>query len=233
MDNDDRARLEADRALVAELATEQFTGWKYEVFKKELWAYGYTTMTMLIRRGEIFQDCAEIGRAVETPAGVREHLATDPDDAYDLAEITVRKTVPFFRKKALIQGGWNPDKGATLTTYFTGACKGTFPNVYRFWLKEHLLRRRQIRYGLTPEIQRITSGSSALDPADATISEEYVREALEGIHPATAHALKLISLFGLTRKEAAKAAGLTENALQKRLKRLQPKTSHNPEGGSR
>jgi DNA-directed RNA polymerase specialized sigma24 family protein len=44
--------------------------------------------------------------------------------------------VDFFREKVLRAGAWDPTRGATIKTYFMGACLFQFPNVYQSWQAE-------------------------------------------------------------------------------------------------
>jgi hypothetical protein len=56
-----------------------------------------------------------------------------------------------FRQNALIESGWTCEGGASITTYFMGACLYDFPNEFRrYWASEQLhrqaLRRQQEVY---------------------------------------------------------------------------------------
>lgn len=45
--------------------------------------------------------------------------------------MTVACALPRFRQRALIDGGWTYEGGASITTYFMGACLYDFPNEFR------------------------------------------------------------------------------------------------------
>jgi DNA-directed RNA polymerase specialized sigma24 family protein len=92
--------------------------------------------------GRIFHrvKCAGFGGLREPPRRI------DRDDADELATETVAKALKFFLDEALIGKRWDPSKGATLATFFVGACLRTFGNVYDKWRKENR------RLGLVGEV---------------------------------------------------------------------------------
>jgi DNA-directed RNA polymerase specialized sigma24 family protein len=47
--------------------------------------------------------------------------------------MAITKTLPRFRRDALLEGGWDPSRGATLQHYFYGSVLQTLPWAYRQW----------------------------------------------------------------------------------------------------
>lgn len=227
----DEERLSADRAIVLALTADGFTGPRYDLFRHEVMAYGYQVLVGWIRRGVMFNECRSHGLHLAVSPSIRERLSTAFEDAHDLAATTVAQTFPKFVEKGLVEGRWDPGKGASLKSYFIGACVYTFPNVYRTWANGFLAGLREPRYGLLPD--QIDTVRGAPDPADVVMSRAAVDDALAALPPVTAHALELIVFGGYPHREAARLAGLTEDALQKRLKRLRfRKRSTGPVEGS-
>ena len=73
-----------------------------------------------------------------------------PEDREDLAVETVARALPFFRQRALVEGGWKPEGGASLSTYFVNFLPFQFANAYREW-------------------HRNQKGSESLNPASAAL----------------------------------------------------------------
>ena len=61
-----------------------------------------------------------------------------------LALDTTVDALTFFRDRVLREGRWSFDGGATLTTYFIGACILTFPNVFRLWQRAECRWKRSL-----------------------------------------------------------------------------------------
>jgi DNA-directed RNA polymerase specialized sigma24 family protein len=64
-------------------------------------------------------------------------LRQDPDAASELAGLTVAVALPAFRTQLEDGTGWQPEQGASLTSFFIGQCLLRFPNEYRRWLREY------------------------------------------------------------------------------------------------
>lgn len=114
-------RLE-DRALLAELGYETFDGPKYEVFATAPVGYALPVLRSWLRRGLIYQYCAEKGRSVKVTEFQRAHFEADGDDRIEIAIETAARALVSFREHALIQCKWTWEGGATLKTYYIGAC---------------------------------------------------------------------------------------------------------------
>jgi hypothetical protein len=119
-------RLLADRALVDRLMWERYDGPTWDAFRRALAEYGLAVLYAWIRSGRIFLECSRKGFG-----GIqRRKRRCDDDDALGLAGETVTVSLVFFRDEVLIPGRWDATKGATLRTFFIGACVRHFPNVY-------------------------------------------------------------------------------------------------------
>lgn len=168
------ARLQADQELVERLRRDGFAGKEYEVFKTTLVGYGYSVMQAWIGNGQIFQLVQELGRPVTCSDELKQHLRDDVDDQRDLAADTVARTLEPFLDRALRHGGWDPAKGANLTTYFVGALKREFPNAFRPWARERNVRIRQVPLD---DIERDLPPHD--DPAEQVILLEAFRAAMD------------------------------------------------------
>jgi hypothetical protein len=207
-----------DEALVAVLAEDGFAGPRYRLFELSLAQYAFPVMMTLIREGRIFRECADKGRPLPESADLMVHMATSLEIAQQLAGTTVAEALPVFRDTAMVAGGWHAAGGASLRSYFVGACVLSFPNIYRKWFAAFIEEKGQSRYGLVPDDYLVRG--AAPDPADAAVASAVIEIPLGLLPEDTARALRLIAYEGASCREAARAIGISENALQKRLKRL-------------
>lgn len=130
------ARRAADSRLMEYLRDHRFQGPPQDRLEAALAAYGYPVMMAWTRTGEIFKKVAEKGRPLAIPSG---GPGWCNDDRAELSAETVAHALVFFRTQILQARRWDPGGGATIKTYFIGACLHQFPNVYMRWDRE---RRR-------------------------------------------------------------------------------------------
>ena len=88
-------RRQRDLEKINDLALGGFEGPDYEMFAGELAAYGYTILASWMRRGLIYQHCADRGRPVGATEAERGELASDPDQCEELAMETAAVSLTF------------------------------------------------------------------------------------------------------------------------------------------
>jgi hypothetical protein len=223
----ERARVEnaarrlADRDLVGELAAAGFTGPVFEVTVNEFAAYGVAALMAWMRTGEIARKCLSRGRPL--PGADRVMAAWSRDDRLEIAVEATARALRYFVDEVLKPARWNYRRGATLRTYFVGACLLQFPNVYEVWLNE------QKRWGAVDLVDPGAEEAAGVDRGDvawadptaaAVIHRQHVREVLAGIpDPQTRQAAQMVML-GYEHAEAGAELGLTAAAVGARLHRL-------------
>lgn len=241
LDDDERADLDAardrlrrrgeDQQIVVRLAACGFTGPHFEALQAELVAYAFPVMLSWIRRGVIFQLCANRGRPVTAPDHVRRRLSEQHDDRLELANETIAEALAVFVRLALREGRWSAERGASLKTYLVGACINAFSNVFRRWLAEQ-------------DHQAVPAGQNAasevpgnplfpaidVDPADAVISEHLLRDELARLDPGLREVAIRIAFNGETQGEAGEALGLGQRAVEGRFYRLRKKRLRRDQG---
>jgi DNA-directed RNA polymerase specialized sigma24 family protein len=208
-----RERLAEDADLVESLREVNFTGPRYEEFEIVLAHYGLGITTAWIRQGAIFGKCYErgLGGLPTPPSGA----LTQPHAAEQLANETVARALRGFRDTVLKPGRWNPDRGASLKTFFIGQCLIRFPNVYRFWLNTEIYPARDERpVDEFTVFDRPISGGPAADPADLAVIRQEVDIVLAEAPEATKTMLILLAA-GYTQADVAAMLNLSENAVQK------------------
>lgn len=126
-------RLETDRSIIAELRAAGFAGRDYDYFASEIAKYGIAVMAAWIRTHQIFSKLRSRGRGLAEPS---DDVLRDTETAFEVAMETVAYALGNFRTYVLLPGRWDPDRGASIRTYFIGQCLIQFPNVYRRWHRE-------------------------------------------------------------------------------------------------
>lgn len=139
-------QLVVDQEIYDELALSDFAGPGYELFTKQIASYGLGVMRAWIATGRIFPLCAAEGIRLPDELG-----GCTEEDVSGLANATVTQALIDFREKGLRGGGWRPEGGRSLRTYFVTGCVYAFPNAYRSWRREQARWRRTVHATLAPE----------------------------------------------------------------------------------
>lgn len=205
-------RLAADVILHTRLALLEFTGPEYQQFQQELTRYGLDVMTGWLRTGKIFAKMREAGYGLPGPPGD----ALDREAQDELAGETVTEALYRFHHDVLLRGGWDPTRGARLTTFFIGQCKIRFANIYRSWLDKEVPSRMLLEPGVDDYL--LHSLAPAVDsPEWKAVARSYIRRGTRAINDPRAHrALEMIAR-DRPRAEIARELGMTEKALERML----------------
>jgi hypothetical protein len=131
------AQIEIDRRIVARMVAENFAGPATTKLLLAAYEYAHPVVGYLISTGQIFGECARLGRPVKRQQD--DTLWTDDDRSY-LTECCVDMGIfHVFYEYGLKKGRWDPRRGTALTTYAVNACSLCFPSVYRKWLRGRML----------------------------------------------------------------------------------------------
>ncbi len=212
------ARRQADHEIITELKARNFDGPLYDYFAAEQAAYALAVLMSWMRTGEIFRKCKEKGR----PVLPTEIWKWDREDRLGLAHLTVSKALAVFRQRVLVPGAWDPRRGATIKTFFVGACLLQFANFFNECASE---RRRWGGPALLDVIDDSTSGdplaedATGRDPAAVVATRDRFRRAMKGM-PADLSKATMMIYEGYTYDEAAAAIGINADALSGRLRRF-------------
>jgi hypothetical protein len=196
-------RRAADQQLRDELARHDFSGRRYRRFEEELARYGTAVLRAWMHSGYIFRLVASRGFPLYPSAAELDVLCHDHEARDDLANMTVAVALPRFRKHALIGGGWTYEGGASLPTYFMGACLYVFPNEFRRCRAQDEKRKRQDR--LDPAMT-VPESDPVHDPAVQAVGNIHV---LERIAAAGRRARPIVALTidGYSQEEIAELTG--------------------------
>lgn len=209
------ARRWADEQVVGQLAEDDFQGTRYRRFENDLATYGIAVMMGWLHSGHAFRVTASRGYNIKPSESELEHFARDHDARDQLATLTVAKALPSFRQRALIGGGWSAVGGASLTTYFMGACAYTLPGVFRGYRTQ----QRQWTTSASEAHRSVDQQHPVNDPAAIATGNSRVREVLGRASSTNAHILAL-TLEGYSQEEIAEILGLeSARAVEGRLHR--------------
>ncbi len=213
------ARRQMDQVKLNSLVLAGLTGPEYEIFAGELAAYGYPVILAWLRRGMIWKHCADRGRPLRPTDVDREILANEFEERLELAFETVAEALKFFRERVLLAGRWSHEGGATLTTFFIGACLLVFPNVFRRWQTAEQRWSRALAAGtLTCPEGRTLADLPGADPADVVVGRAAVLSELASMPAGTRDAAALV-IDGMSFAEAGDSLGTTDRAIEGRLYR--------------
>ncbi|MBS2936860.1 hypothetical protein KDN32_03770 [Nocardioides sp. J2M5] len=171
------ARQASDKELIAELRSNGFEGRKYEVFADDLARYALSVLGGWLRTGHIFT----LARRADPYEEELFEFADSKDARTELAVMTIATAMPAFRERALVDSGWDPEKGASLTTYFMGAVVFAFPNQLRDRRRLTNRWQRQDRQH-TGELVNLDRGAIT-DTADLAVGNARVIDHLNSLKP--------------------------------------------------
>ena len=202
---DDVRRMQAsldrrlrDAELIRAFRKEDFSGLLYERFETELARYGISVLRAWMYSGYIFKLLTRRRFSVNpTEAELRE-LAEDSDAREELATMTVAVTLRKFRRNALHGGGWTAEGGASIATYFIGACLFDFPNEFR---KRRVYIQRHTRAVDREKVVLDAEPRGPTDPADIAVGNARVRDDLERLDDERTQAVVAFTLDGYHQDE--------------------------------
>lgn len=207
------ARLEADNDLYWRLAYRGFEGKDWDRFVGVLVGYGQPVLKAWIMTDLIVPRVFEKTRH---PIPKRPHDLREPD-AEELAVDTIAAGIPVFRTKVLIPAVWNPEKGASLKTYFVGQLLLRYPDVYRRWLTA----KKRWDLGMAEATLDAIGHRDCVgrDPADRLVTDDTVREALASIRADTTKQVLVLRSMGYPNAAIAEALDISIGAVESRLDR--------------
>lgn len=201
-------RLAADRAAFERLLAGEFTGPDWDRYAEALAGYGVAVMKAWLCTGYIFALSSAKNRPVKPTDEDREALRTTPTLREDIAHAVVVQGLILFRTTALAGKGWNPEGGASITTYFMGACVLSFANEFnRHQRSEHRWRMgSQAAPSRLPDEANSMWSTSDSDPAGIVVGNDSVARLMDSLSTREKEMLKL-RLEGYEFAEIAEITG--------------------------
>jgi DNA-directed RNA polymerase specialized sigma24 family protein len=195
-------RLIEDADLLLELQLCGFEGREWERFRNRLARYGFQVIRAWCVNGRIFRECRR-KMGPKSPRAPKRALSLD--EAAEVAAETVARALNYFVDEVLRRHRWDPRKGASLSTFFVGACILSFPNELSRLRAEY----KPLPLGPGEDIPHTVFSADAIIAA---------REVLDAMKP-RARTVVLRHGAGFTYKEIAQRTGLTVKGVDTLLTR--------------
>lgn len=195
----------ADGHIVTILRQDGFEGPRYDRFVEELVRYGISVLRGWMHSGYIFKLVAQRGFGLSPHELDLEDLATDSDLREELASMTVARALPRFRQQALVDSGWNTEGGASITTYFMGACVYDFPNEFR----RHRAAEARHHRALRREKELYQPRVSTVSLAQEIVGNIGVLDELQEIDDPRVQAVVALTLDGYSQEEIRELVDIT------------------------
>ncbi|MCX4920239.1 hypothetical protein [Streptomyces sp. NBC_00687] len=221
-------RRASDQQILEILARDGFQGLRYDLFVNELVRYGISVLRGWMHSGFIFRLVADRGFGLNPHELDLEELASDSDLREELATMTVARALPRFRQRALIEGGWTREGGATITTYFMGACVYDFPNEYR----RHRAGEERLRRAVQRQKLLYEAPVSPLNLAEEVLGNLETMEHLDGLKDPRTRAVVALTIDGYAQEEIRQLLDeASVRAIEGRLYRWRTSQKKYREGG--
>jgi hypothetical protein len=197
--------------LADAILRKRLTSAESTLVREYFWIIGFKVVKKLLRTGEMARACMEKGRPVAFQFDDRRLLTESKDLRDELTVEVLLYTVPVFFDQ-LVQH-WRPEGGASLTTYFIGACVRTFKSAYTSWAKE-----RERKWINSARLAEAPFNRSTAFTEQVAI-EETIRQVFALARPNQRPVLALLH-SGYSQVEAAVELGLSPRAVEGRMYQL-------------
>lgn len=207
-------RLEGDRDLAETLRAANFAGRDYDTFANEIAKYGLAVIRGWIYKGMIRAKVQEKWGLLEPEPRPGAMI----EDADGLADETVVHALNAFRDTVLIPGKWDPQRGASLRTFFVGQCLLQFSNVYKSWCRE---QRRN--YAQPVDLDLVEDGIMGRQPPEAderAIITDQLRHAFGKIADERSRTVFYLNALGHSHRDIATKLSMTEKAVESVMGRV-------------
>ncbi|MFK4106707.1 hypothetical protein ACI2L1_43015 [Streptomyces sp. NPDC019531] len=221
-------RRMADQRMVRLLSEYGFAGVRYDRFAEVLARYGISVLRGWLYSGYVFRLVASRGFDLKPHERELEDLERDSDLREELATMTVARALPLFRQRALVEAGWRADGGASIATYFMGACAYEFPNEYR----RHRVQQRRWHHGQIAEEISYAGSSAVRGIAEEVLGNLRVLEELRAIDDPRTRATVALTIDGYSQEEIQQLLDSASiRAIEGLLYRWRTKAKQREEGG--
>lgn len=206
-------RLTADAILIKGLRAQGFQGADWDELANELARYGCAVIGAWIHRDQIQRECAK--KRIPAPA-LPGALREDAQAISSVTDEIVARASVAFRDDVLLPGIWDPQRGASVKTFFVGQCLKHYANAVRYWERHEAPTPRLADPEL--ELSLLDSGWRGSVEHDVLLSVA-VYAAVQGASSARAAQILTMEAAGYSYGEIADCLGTTVNAVKSILKR--------------
>lgn len=202
--DDLEARRRADVTLCAYFREQKYQGPDWDYFVHQLLSYGLTRTRLMLASRAFVRDRPGRRYSME---------GCSLDDLEELASDVVLAGFTLFVRKGLVGGEWSPTGGASLATYFDGACRLVFKDQYEKWARRRLDSKVELHDQMDSLLLpsgRDEDGSGLLDRLTLVLDEDEVL-------------IFLLTSEGYSQSEIGKRFGISEKAIGGRVYRARQK----------
>lgn len=206
-------QIAADHRWLEEVRRAGFSGKLYENGADLLFAAAVQKVKGRILAGEMMAASAKIGRPVTISEDGLRQLRACPADLEALTWDVVGRAWTRFHRDALVGGGWDPSRGATLAGYLQGACAQEFKNAYQKWLPKFLKRDLILVDPIT--LSDFLRGAAA--PRSSSFRIDDDAQALLDHFELSVQQVVVLAAIGYNKKETAAILGIDPKTVSARL----------------
>lgn len=196
--------------LADAIVRDRLTSAESTLVREYFWIVGFKAVKKLLKTGKVAQACLAYGRPVTFQFEDRRLLTESRDLRDELTAEVLLYAVPLFFDRLQ---HWEPERGASLTTYFVGACVRVFKSAYSSWA-----RSRERKW-----ISSSRLAEAAFDPSqpftEQVAIEDTIRQVFDFAKPNQRPVLALL-YSGYSQVEAAQELGLSPRAVEGRMYQL-------------
>jgi DNA-directed RNA polymerase specialized sigma24 family protein len=200
---------------------------EYTELSTTLLEVGVGTLTNLRKNNLLFPTLQQRRIVVPRPP------ASWPTDAARVIYLSVQGTVPNFMHFQVLEGGWDPDKKATLKTFFVTASLYGFAKEYRLYYREEIGGHRPEccvdDVSLLVDHDQQYGPGPPEDPESIAIDRDILRRILPSNTDPALLTILVRSSQNFTQKEIAAQLNITEEAVSNRVRRFR-RRSRPPHG---
>ena len=220
-------RLLGDADLLLRLQLSGYAESEWAPVAAEFGRYGFNVIMGWLYNGQIFDKVHE-----KTQRHLRRPEERFDEDAVStLATDTVIAALDAFLERVLKTNTWNPNRGASLKTFFIGQCCFQFSNVYRSWYRaEKRLRKTH----LVGDVTLLDMAKNASRGADVPLLQHTTAmETLGKLSTDKARLAVMLHSIGYTQAEIAVEIGVADEKAVENLVGYQRRRMGNPNTGKR
>ena len=193
---------------------------EYEVLANRLFAYAVPLLKSLLRTGLIKKELLDRNLPIGLTSDDYERLHTSIAARDALTITIVIAGEDYFRRTVVPHMKWNPDRGASLETYFVNGCLLHFAASVRSWRKEHPEWAAIPGAGTASEEPSDTAADPRADAMMDAVENRDLIDRLAALAPPMVKTIMLLILDGHSFAEIGERLGISARAVEGRLHRF-------------
>jgi Sigma-70, region 4 len=217
-DDERRQLINIDALIVKRVQQAGRGSHEYVELSTTLLEVGVGTLTNLGKNNLLFPTLQQ--RRIKVPRPPESW----PKDAARVIYLSVRRTVPNFMHRQVLDGGWDATRGTTLKTFFVTASLYGFAREYRIYYKEevggHRLEYCVDDVGLVVDHDPKCGPGPPENPESTAVDRDTLRRLLPPDTDPDFLTILVRSSQHFTQKEIADELGISEEAISSRIRRF-------------